>query len=343
MALDKPAIFPWQSALWQRLMGMRDRLPHAFLLHGRQGVGKLAFAQAMAASLLCESPQPDGAACGTCLSCGWLAQGNHPDFRQVEPEDRSEGEDEAGEGGAAKTKKKSRFITVDQIRALGDLVGLSSHRHGLRVIILQPAETLNANAANALLKVLEEPPPATVFILLTHQLQRLLPTILSRCHKVVMPVPGKEESLAWLKAQGVADPAFGLAFTGGTPLAALEADTAEVREEVESLTQHLKKGGRIDALAIGWGRSDFAAAIDILQKWMYDLSSLILAGKVRYFPEHQSTLQGMAKSVDLPRLLDFQRTLAEARAQAAHPLNVELQLEALLLRYAQLFPSPARP
>lgn len=322
---------------------MRERLPHALLLHGRQGVGKFAFAQAYANALLCEAPDPSGFACGACLSCGWLSQGNHPDFRLIESEDRAEGEDEAGsETTATKSKKKSRFITIDQIRALSDLVGLSSHRHGLRVIILHPAETLNSNAANALLKMLEEPPPATLFILITHQLQRLLPTIRSRCHKIAMPVPTRLESEDWLAAQGMREPAFSLAFSGGTPLAALDADVSEVREEVESLTAHLAQGARIDALSVGWGRGDYATAIDILQKWVYDLANTCMLGQVRYYPGQRSTLQAIAKSVDLPHLFEFQRKLAEARAQASHPLNAELQLEALLLRYAQLFPGPAR-
>lgn len=317
---------------------MRERLPHALLLYGRQGVGKLAFAQALAYALLCERPNEDGFACGTCLSCGWLAQGSHPDFRLIEPEDRTDNEHEAsGEDASVKAKKKSRFIVVDQIRSLGDVVGLSAHRHGLRVIVLHPAESLNPNAANALLKMLEEPPPAVLFILITHQLQRLLPTIRSRCHKIAMPVPAKRDSEAWLAEQGIAAPAFSLAFAGGAPLTALEADSAAVREEVESLTIHLAQGARIDPLAVGWGRGDYATAIDILQKWSYDLMSARLSGQVRYYPERLSSLQAMAKSVDLRHLLEFHNKLAGARSQTAHSLNTELQLEALLLHYAQLF------
>jgi DNA polymerase-3 subunit delta' len=341
-------IFSWQSDLWQRFMLLRDRMPHAVLLHGRQGIGKFAMAQELANALLCESPDAEGFACGQCVSCGWLAQGNHPDFRLIEPDDHAE--DEAGDNvgevvAAAKTKKKSRYILIDQVRALSELVGLTSHRHGLRVVILHPAETLNLSAANALLKMLEEPPPATLFILVTHHLPRLLPTIRSRCHKIAMPVPGRVEAESWLAEQEVDDPEFCLAQSGGAPLTALELDSPELRENIEDFAKQLAACGRIDptASAAHWSKEDYAQALTALQKWSYDLASSRLSGCIRYYPAQAATLQSMAKSVDLGALLEFQRKLAEARAQANHPLNTELQLEALLVRYSQMFAATARP
>lgn len=327
---------------------MREHMPHALLLHGRQGIGKLAFARALAHVLLCESPDNAGFACGGCLSCGWMAQGNHPDFRLIEPEDRAEGEADAsgaeGDTVTSRSRRKSRFIVVDQIRALNELTALSAHRNGLRIMVLHPAEALNANAANALLKMLEEPPPATLFLLVTHQAQRLLPTIRSRCHKIAMPVPSRSASEAWLSAQGVTSSAFCLAQTGGAPLAAMEADSAAVREEIEAFAGQLSLGGRIDAFgaAAAWAKNDFGAAIAALQKWCYDLMSVRLADQVRYFPHQLSSLQAMGKSVDLRLLLEFQRILTEARVQVSHSLNTELQLEALLVRYAQLFSGSTR-
>jgi len=333
--------------LWRRFLGMREQMPHAILLQGRQGIGKLAFARTLAHALLCESPDGEGFACGACLSCGWLAQDNHPDFRMLEPEDRTE-----GEGGdvaevaslVGNSKKKSRYIVVDQIRPLNDLISLSAHRRGLRVVILHPAETLNPNAANALLKMLEEPPPATLFLLVTHQLQRLLPTIRSRCHKITMRMPSRSEAEAWLATQGVTDPVFCLAQSGGAPLTALEIDNAETREKIEAFAVQLSQGARIDPFvsAARWGKGDFDTVVAALQKWSYDLMSARLAGLVRYYPARLSSLQAIGKSVDLGLLLDFQRKLLEAHAQAAHPLNAELQLEALLVRYAQLFPGSVR-
>jgi DNA polymerase III subunit delta' len=326
---------------------MRERMPHAVLLHGRQGIGKLVFAQALADALLCESPDSDGFACGACTSCNWLAQGNHPDFRMVEPEDKTEDEGEDVVKAATtvnRSKKKSRYIVVDQIRALSDLVSLSTHRHGLRVVVLHPAETLNPNAANALLKMLEEPPPATLFVLVTHQLQRLLPTIRSRCHKIAMHMPSRSEAEAWLATQGAKNPEFCLAQAGGAPLAALEADNDEAVEEVETFVVQLLQGERINPFvaASHWAKADFSTAVAALQKWSYDLMSARFSGKVRYYPTRLLSLQEIGKSVDLRLLLDFQRRLIEARAQASHPLNAELQLEALVVRYVQLFQDYAR-
>lgn len=328
--------YPWHSDLWQRLSGMRGRFPHALLLHGRQGIGKLAFAQTLAASLLCESPQANGLPCGTCLSCGWLEQGNHPDFRMIEPEDRAEADSETESPG--KGKKKS-FITVDQIRGLNDMVGLSSHRQGLRVVVMHPAEALNMAAANALLKMLEEPPPGTIFVLVSHQMQRLLPTIRSRCHKIAAPRPSPQVSASWLATQGVKDAEFCLAQAGGSPLLAIQANEATTRSETEAFAKQLAQAATIDPFvaAAHWGRDGLLTAVVLLQKWVYDMLRVRFDATVRYYPAQIAVLKTLDKSVDIRRLLDFQRVLIEARAHATHPLNAELQLEALLLRYSQMF------
>jgi hypothetical protein len=117
-----------------------------------------------------------------------------------------EGEEGAdGDGKKAKsTKAPSKEIKIEQIRALADFMNISTHRQGLRVVVLYPAEALNTPASNALLKTLEEPPPGTVFLLSSNSLDRLLPTILSRCRKFALPMPDEAQALAWLKEQGLA-------------------------------------------------------------------------------------------------------------------------------------------
>ena len=323
--------------MWQRLASMRTRLPHAISLQGKQGIGKLALAEAFAAALLCESPAANGHACGQCGSCGWLAQGNHPDFRCIEPEDATESES-PDNSGDNKGRKKSH-ITVDQIRALGEDIGLSAHRQGYRIVLLHPAETLNQAAANALLKMLEEPPPAVIFLLVSHQSQRLLPTIRSRCHKLTLALPPREVALQWLEAQGVKETAFHLAQAGGAPLEALAASLD--RQEAEQFIRMVSQSARIDPFEASarWGRAGYLSIVILLQKWIYDLAAARLSGVVRYYPAQAKVLQNLSSKVNLPDLLEYQRTLAEARGQATHPLNAELQLEALLLRYSQLFAS----
>ena len=185
-------MYSWQNSQWQQIM-QRTSLPHALLLRGRAGTGKHDFAVDLAQSLLCSKPKQTRA-CGVCPSCVWFAEGGHPDFRLISPEDADESED----APKKKATKKSQ-ISVAQIRQLIDYLSLSSHQvNSRRVILISPAETLNLASANALLKMLEEPPANTLFLLVTSQPQRLLPTILSRCQAIDMPLPSKADALSWL-------------------------------------------------------------------------------------------------------------------------------------------------
>lgn len=162
-------LYPWQEAAWLQLQQLRQRMPHAILFHGAAGIGKSGFIERFAQSLLCENVRADGHACGACASCGWFSQHNHPDYRRVRPEaleeDGGEGEEGEAEGGkkAKASKTPSKDIRIEQVRALTDFMNISTHRQGLRVVVLYPAEALNTPASNALLKTLEEPPPGTLF------------------------------------------------------------------------------------------------------------------------------------------------------------------------------------
>ena len=164
-------IYPWQASVWQRLMSDKKRVPHALLLRGQRGIGKLDFAIPFCRALLCEQLNSDHQACGVCPSCGWFEQDNHPDFRFISPEQDTSKDDD---GGTKSTKKRTQIV-IDQVRGLSDFLSLSSHKSdGLRIALIHPAEGLNASAANALLKMLEEPPPNVVFILVAHQAQSKL-------------------------------------------------------------------------------------------------------------------------------------------------------------------------
>lgn len=326
-------------------MGMRQRMPHALLLQGRAGIGKTEFARALAQALLCDTPSTDGFACNSCQSCGWFLQGNHPDFRLLEPEDAAEGGSGAGVGDDDERDtsrdikpRKNNQITVHQVRALSDFFNLSTHRQGLRIILLHPAESLNPASANALLKMLEEPPPATLFVLVSSQPERLLPTIRSRCNKMTMLPPTRRLAEDWLASQGIQDFSQRLAYAGGSPLTAATGDE-ELELRRQQLIMFLEQGGRLDPLvaAAGCARDGVTEAVIALQKWGYDLLTMKLAGQVRYHQRLAASMQALAKSVDLGRLLDYQRLLGEARKLAQHPLNAELQLENLLIQYIRLF------
>ena len=325
-------MYSWHKNQWQHIMQQRANMPHALLLWGRTGTGKHEFALNLAQTLLCSKMGKQ--ACGVCPSCVWFAEGNHPDFRLISPEDADNTEDVTVK---KKTAKKSQ-ISVAQIRQLIDYLSLSSHQvNSKRVILISPAETLNLASANALLKMLEEPPANTLFLLVTGQPQRLLATILSRCQAIDMPLPSKTEALTWLKAQAVKGAENVLDYAGGAPLLALQI--AEEGETSITLVKNLSLGAKLDPfacaplfLSIGMER-----ALDALQKWVFDLAAYQLTQVLHYHAQHTSTLQALCKSVNLKALLSFQDKLLDAKKTANHPLSNELQLENLLLQYTQIF------
>ncbi|XYJ08546.1 DNA polymerase III subunit delta' [Telluria sp. B2] len=336
-------IYPWQQAAWEQLQQLRARLPHAILFHGPAGIGKADFIEHFAQALLCENVQPDGQACGACASCGWFVQHNHPDYRRVRPEaleDEPAGEGE--EGGEAEKKAKSakapsKEIKIEQIRNLADFMNISTHRQGLRVVVLYPAEALNMPASNALLKTLEEPPPGTVFLLASNGLDRLLPTILSRCRKFALPMPDHAAALAWLKQQGVADADSWLREEGGAPLAARAQAELGNREELDSLLHFLARPSAESALrsAEKLSKTPLAALVSWQQRWLYDLLSVKLCGVVRYYPRYQKELAGLAGNVHTANLLRAVKSTNERRAVADHPLSAKLFVEDMLLDYTR--------
>src|SRR5262249_46843560 len=149
-----------------------ERLPHALLVHGARGLGKLDLALDFAQFLLCERRGQGKKACGQCEGCRWFLAGNHPDLRLIEPEaiarqpvsEPEEGEARAEEGGTKAKRKPSLQIRIEQTRALADFVNVGSHRGALRVALIHPAEDMNTATANSLLKMLEEPPANAIFI-----------------------------------------------------------------------------------------------------------------------------------------------------------------------------------
>jgi DNA polymerase III subunit delta' len=324
-------IYPWHNNVWSRIMNQKARLPHAMLLHGRSGTGKLEFSKLFSKSLLCENPV-EKEACGVCAKCSWFDEGSHPDFKLISPEDAETSDDTSKKRVTKKTQ-----ISVDQIRQLIQLLSLSNHdTTGLRVVLIHPAEALNTASANALLKVLEEPPQNTIFILVAHQIRRLLPTIVSRCQAIAMPLPEKVLAIQWLESQQIEDAEMLLDYYGGAPLAVLNADEMGLNPQI---FKQLSMGSQLDtflcaSLLIQYGMEH---AITMLQKWTYDILLCKYSIQQYYHAQHTSTLQALTKSVNLTKLLDFQGQLVQMKLTANHPLNQELQLENLLVHYKVAF------
>lgn len=332
-------LYPWQSQDWQRLQTLRQRPPQALLLRGSAGIGKLLLATEFARSLLCRAPQADGLACGQCPSCRWFAQGTHPDFRLLQPESEAEGEDSADSEDGKRKKKASKQIKVEQIRELAQFCSLSAHQGGQRVVLIQPAESMNPNAANALLKMLEEPPADLLFILVSHQYQQLLPTILSRCLSFPLALPDAGLAARWLQQQGVAHAEAALAGSGFAPLLAREA--AAAHELHDKLLAALRQPRQLDVFALTdvLLKTEQEQVVHWLQQWCHDLVQAQHTGSVRYHLADLLALQKLAAALNPFDLLRWQKQLAVARREARHTLNGKLFFQSLLLQYAQLFRS----
>lgn len=329
-------IHPWNRDLFQRLSADRERLPHALLLQGPRGVGKFDLAMELARWVLCEQPGEQGA-CGVCGACHWFEQGNHPDFRRVEP---LENEAEEGEGAApAKAARKGgRVIQVAQVREVTDFLGLSSHRGGWRAAVFHPAELMHTAAANALLKTLEEPPPRVLLILVSHQAGRLLPTVISRCRRIDLAVPSRQQALDWLRPQGLDHAETALDEAGGAPLLAVHYAGADYAERREAFIDLLANPERLDVCAAAESyKANHAEVWQWLVRWVHDLNLQRLSGGSRYFPQRAGDLTRLAQRADLARLLALQRLLGGAARSLRHPLNPALLLESWLLSYGQLF------
>jgi DNA polymerase-3 subunit delta' len=358
-------ILPWQLAPLQRLISRGDTLPHALLIHGRNGVGKLEFAKALAQSLLCEAPE-DGMACGTCPACRWFQDGNHPDFREILPASLSNEADVDNAGADAdaddkdkkksreikiddagavadaddKDKKKSREIKIDQIRGVSDFMTLSTHRHGYRVLLIHPAEAMNLAAANALLKTLEEPASRSVILLVSDQLGRLLATIRSRCQRVLIPMPESAVAVAWLTAQGLSNPEAGLAAAGGAPLDAIRFGEADYQAARNAFVAALAEPDFDYVLtAQNLEKSDLPMVLGWLQTWTNDLVLQKMTGKILFHRDRLRSIEKIAARLELPRLFRFETELRRTRRLINHPLNARLLLEQLLIAYKQAISS----
>jgi DNA polymerase-3 subunit delta' len=247
------SLAPWHAQDWQRLLARRaqDRLPHALLLSGAAGLGKRAFAEAFVATLLCErrGKHDEGLACGQCRACALLKAGSHPDAVRVTLELRDD--------GTPRTE-----ITVDQIRVLGERLALTPQFGGLQIVLIDPADAMNANATNALLKTLEEPTPATVIALIADRPARLPATIRSRCQRIDFHLPRRAQALAWLAQQGVEakTAAKALDVAAGNPGVALElarSDGLKLHAEVDADLRALFDGtAPASQIANRWSKSD---------------------------------------------------------------------------------------
>lgn len=345
---------PWHTDIAREWLGAKERFAHAWLIHGLAGIGKRQFAFAAAASLLCESTR-QGLACGQCPACGWVVKGNHPDLKRIRPEAVAveEGaelgaEDESGtveevtapEPGGSTKRAPSKDIRVEQIRALEPWFNNATHRGGWRVALIYPAESLTTISGNTLLKVLEEPPPSTIFLLVADAPDRLLPTLLSRCRRLPLATPSVESARQWLNANGVAHSDEWLAAAGGAPLLAKqqsENESSPCPDWIVDILTCLAQNRAIDtgAIADKLAKSSPKTWLDALQRLSIDLNLSAHGLPCRYYPSMQKQLQAIGSHEQTVSLAQLTTWLNEQKRVAGHPLNAKLFAQAVLQRLLQ--------
>lgn len=306
-------------------MAAPQRLPHALLLAGPAGLGKNTFGLHLAQGLLCAQPAPSGA-CGDCHGCRLYRAGSHPDLALIGP------------------LEDGKAILVDQIRALGEFLHLTPHIAARKVVVLTPAEAMNLNAANALLKLLEEPPAGSYLILIATRLSRLPATLRSRCTRVEFHRPSQDQGLAWLHTQwpnpGEAELLLELA--QGAPLRALELAKSDYLQQRLQLMDDIQalSTGKTDPLACAarWKTLGAGSCLTWLEGWIGSLIKLSMApgGETRVDATAKERLQALQKQLNLKHLFQFLERVVESKNLLSGPLDELLLLEDLLIRWTRL-------
>jgi len=328
--IPAPRLLPWHaSAAAQLRQAWRsNRLPHALLLQGAEGVGKGTLASWLAGAVLCKRSAAGAELeqCGACVSCTLIEAGTHPDLLWVAPEE------------------DKQQISIEQTREAVNRFTHTSHQKGYKVVAIEPAHQMTTNAANSVLKTLEEPTPRSLLILLTSQPSSLPPTVRSRCQKVTIARPSPDAALAWLKEEtgGAVAPAL-LAFAGGAPLRALEYAGGRF----DALNEHMQKSlgdlmsGRADVtqVAAEWQKGVLADRLVWLDLWLQSIARAALAGNADLvtFPGGSAHLPSPPRTLNISGVYSMVDRLRALRSQLARTkLQGELAVESCLIALLEI-------
>ena len=320
-------LYPWQLEQWNsfvRMMGS-DSLPHAILLSGPEGVGKHHFAKNLVAAILCLQPDETGIACGQCKHCLLMDACTYPDFVHVTPEE------------------DKNTIPIDEIRLLIGKLHLTRHFEAKKIALIEYADNMNTNAANALLKTLEEPPEETIIILVTSAPLKLPATIRSRCQFVPFYSPTQEQSLDWLKSISNDvewEPLLRVA--QGAPLQAIQYHETELLDQrisvvkgflevFEANSDPIEIAARIEAIP-------FLLCFQWIQAVIVDLLRIKGAENPVTLenPDFYRPLLALAPRMQVPLLLEFWELVLERKGIFDNSLNRRLFAESLLIRSHKL-------
>ena len=298
------------------------RVSHAYLFTGSEGLGKTAAAMDFSQALLCEAPV-DGGPCGWCRSCRQVMHGNHPDYHWVGP------------SGAS--------IKIQQMREVRRTVGFRPYQGGRRVVIIEQADKMTKEAANSLLKTLEEPPPETHFILLTDRVQNLPPTIVSRCQCITF---NNREGAGY----GRSTDGFIAAVSGAEDLSQLSGPSRGAGappaigssekdwEEACRIAAVLGREGCLEALTEGEAaaksRDHALQTLETLTGWYRDL--LIWRetkeSRLLFRPDQTPVIDREADNYDTGTLIDIISDIEKAGKGISGNANTRLLMEGLFLK-----------
>lgn len=296
---------PWQQ--WQQRL-QSNSFAHATLIHAQRGLGTEALVTQFANTLMCTGS--DTEPCGFCHGCDLMQSGNHPDYHQVRPE------------------KEGKAITVDQIRQCNRVALESSQLNGFRLIVIEPAESMNESAANALLKTLEEPPEKCVFVLVTHQLNQLLPTIVSRCQLINIAVPSAHQASEWVATQlNTSIPEYAAHLHDNAPLLTLKFVESDGVKQLNALERAFISSVSGDVTGALQCAQLVAEEPSVRLNWLWYLMSD--AQKVHFGIATQDALPGakeLARLLSYNTLYQHSQALIELkeRLRAFSGLNAEL-------------------
>jgi len=314
---------PWLRAPLDH--ALQHQRGHALMLHGAAGDGSLEFGLTLAQAWLCEATEANAPRpCGRCASCRLVQSHLHPDLFVLLPEAmrRELGwlllDDKLDDDAK---RKPSRQIRVDDVRALIDWVGRTTARGRSKVALLQPAQTLNLQAASALLKTLEEPPPGTRLLIGVADPAHLLPTVRSRCQRLALPRPSFDEATRWLGEQGIEGAQVLLSACSGRPLEAQALARDGVDAAAWRALPRAVAAGQ-GALLAPW---PLPRVLDTLLKLCHDALAVAVGAAPRYFPD-----DAMPRAAALPALLQWQRALWRVARHDDHPWHQGLLLDSLL-------------
>lgn len=316
---------PWHRPLWQLIAAAvgESRLGHALLLAGPAGTGKRHFAQCLTAAIWCRKRLEDGIACGECADCLQVRSEVHSGFHFL------------------RVEEDKRDISIEAVRALSEKLQMTTHDGRAKIAIVDPADALNVNGVNALLKTIEEPSPNSHLILIAERPQALTATLRSRCQRLRFAIPPSGDALHWLKqntppetTDANLDQALSAAF--GAPLRARQLI------ESKSLVQHAQWLRHLLDLAAGKGEPLAAAAaigegnVAGFTPWLYGWLTGLLRTRAAPPAANDLALLGLAERLP-PALLDrYVVEVQDALFRVQTNANKTLLLESLLIGWTGL-------